>query len=363
MADNWHYAENGQKIGPLSEASFRELLMQGKITRKSLVWTSGMKEWQPLEKTPQALQLLPTEKPTANMPDENPPQAAAQEDSLTSRLKHIVLTFIVPPVAVSAIYLAAIYQKIPQVTFAILIFGGLAYLIHSSIKKSRQNKISSPLQEKGEESTFHPALYILLSFLILFFTFIAIMHPEFYMVPITYTAFAFALYTIDKRRRHSHKVSSPPAKAGFPIFKTSSMDTISDEFLDRILFILLFSITFALVIAWIYLLPAYLTYPIILIIKSPRNLPYYVPPIFIYTITPAIFYLMDRTTKNSNKVPWLFNKTVNICFKTSIVVSFFFYPFIVDSTVMHLYYKYVKKPTIHIEDIMIPPTPPAQEEL
>jgi uncharacterized RDD family membrane protein YckC len=43
----WFYAENGQQIGPLSEADFDVLPRQGTVTPDTLVWHTGMADWQP----------------------------------------------------------------------------------------------------------------------------------------------------------------------------------------------------------------------------------------------------------------------------------------------------------------------------
>lgn len=44
----WHYAAEGQQLGPVSDAELGTLLREGKITPDTLVWREGMAEWQPL---------------------------------------------------------------------------------------------------------------------------------------------------------------------------------------------------------------------------------------------------------------------------------------------------------------------------
>ncbi len=41
----WHYAENGKSVGPLSDQEFQALVNTGKITASTLVWKAGMKTW------------------------------------------------------------------------------------------------------------------------------------------------------------------------------------------------------------------------------------------------------------------------------------------------------------------------------
>ena len=44
---NWHYVEQGQQTGPVSEAQFAELVRAGKITTTTMVWREGMADWLP----------------------------------------------------------------------------------------------------------------------------------------------------------------------------------------------------------------------------------------------------------------------------------------------------------------------------
>lgn len=46
---NWYYAEQGQQIGPVSEAQLDELARQGVVHPLTLVWAQGMGEWQPYQ--------------------------------------------------------------------------------------------------------------------------------------------------------------------------------------------------------------------------------------------------------------------------------------------------------------------------
>jgi uncharacterized RDD family membrane protein YckC len=44
---NWHYAENGQQIGPVTDAQLAQLVQSGRITADTLVWHEGMADWSP----------------------------------------------------------------------------------------------------------------------------------------------------------------------------------------------------------------------------------------------------------------------------------------------------------------------------
>jgi uncharacterized membrane protein len=42
---NWYYLNNGQQVGPLPEADFRNLVASGVVTNQTLVWHEGLPEW------------------------------------------------------------------------------------------------------------------------------------------------------------------------------------------------------------------------------------------------------------------------------------------------------------------------------
>jgi uncharacterized RDD family membrane protein YckC len=54
---NWHYVEQGQQIGPVSDAQLVELAATGKINGGTLVWHEGLADWQPFEKAKSELKF------------------------------------------------------------------------------------------------------------------------------------------------------------------------------------------------------------------------------------------------------------------------------------------------------------------
>jgi uncharacterized RDD family membrane protein YckC len=44
----WYYSQTGTRVGPIEEDHFEELVMQGTVTPDTLVWRTGMADWQPL---------------------------------------------------------------------------------------------------------------------------------------------------------------------------------------------------------------------------------------------------------------------------------------------------------------------------
>ena len=45
MTNQWHYAKQGQRIGPVSEEHFKSLALSGEIQPTDMVWTEGMSQW------------------------------------------------------------------------------------------------------------------------------------------------------------------------------------------------------------------------------------------------------------------------------------------------------------------------------
>lgn len=54
----WYVALNGKACGPYSENEVKALLLEKKVTKTTLVWCVGMKEWQTVESTPDVLKLI-----------------------------------------------------------------------------------------------------------------------------------------------------------------------------------------------------------------------------------------------------------------------------------------------------------------
>jgi uncharacterized RDD family membrane protein YckC len=43
----WYYAQGEERIGPLADAAFQQLVQQGTISAETLVWREGMQNWAP----------------------------------------------------------------------------------------------------------------------------------------------------------------------------------------------------------------------------------------------------------------------------------------------------------------------------
>jgi hypothetical protein len=45
MAADWHYSQNGQRVGPVSEEALRHAAASGTLLPTDLVWKQGMADW------------------------------------------------------------------------------------------------------------------------------------------------------------------------------------------------------------------------------------------------------------------------------------------------------------------------------
>jgi hypothetical protein len=47
----WYYFESGNQVGPIEESALIQLIKENRLTSKTLVWQTGMPNWQALETT------------------------------------------------------------------------------------------------------------------------------------------------------------------------------------------------------------------------------------------------------------------------------------------------------------------------
>ena len=51
ISETWHYEDNGEAHGPVSEAVLKALWQEGRIYSDTLVWRKGMESWKPWSAT------------------------------------------------------------------------------------------------------------------------------------------------------------------------------------------------------------------------------------------------------------------------------------------------------------------------
>ncbi len=56
----WYFAEANERLGPLDDAEFQSLRVSGRIGPDTLVWRSGMADWQPLSTVDASSSAMPS---------------------------------------------------------------------------------------------------------------------------------------------------------------------------------------------------------------------------------------------------------------------------------------------------------------
>jgi len=74
MADQWYYAQDGQRHGPIPKTQLDDLAASGQLRADDLVWTEGMSQWTPAS---QVEGLLPAAPPEPGPPLPSGPPAPA----------------------------------------------------------------------------------------------------------------------------------------------------------------------------------------------------------------------------------------------------------------------------------------------
>ena len=59
----YYVAIDGRPIGPLNDGEMATLIAQKKVTKDTLAWMPGMMGWQPIEKVPAILKIVPLAPP------------------------------------------------------------------------------------------------------------------------------------------------------------------------------------------------------------------------------------------------------------------------------------------------------------
>lgn len=87
----WYYEQNGNRIGPVDEATMRSLIANRTISIDTLVWTNGMANWTPLQQT-QLAAGLPVPPPMPGNPPASPYHAVpAHHPEAKDRVAYVLL--------------------------------------------------------------------------------------------------------------------------------------------------------------------------------------------------------------------------------------------------------------------------------
>jgi hypothetical protein len=73
MADQWYYAQQGQRQGPVAEEQLKQLASSGQLKPTDKVWKQGMAAWQAVSQIPGLFPFIASDEPPPIPSDPSPP--------------------------------------------------------------------------------------------------------------------------------------------------------------------------------------------------------------------------------------------------------------------------------------------------
>ena len=125
----WYYEQNGNRIGPVDEATMRGLIADRTISIDTLVWTNGMANWTPLQQT-QLAAGLPVPPPAFN----SAPQA--QNGNAKDRVVYVLLAVFLGNLGIHNFFAGYTSRAVTQLLICLLTcgIGGIATWIWAIVE-------------------------------------------------------------------------------------------------------------------------------------------------------------------------------------------------------------------------------------
>jgi TM2 domain-containing membrane protein YozV len=124
----WYYEQNGNRIGPVDEATMRSLIADRTISIDTLVWTNGMANWTPLQQT-QLAAGLPVPPPMPGNPPASPYHAApTHHPEAKDRVAYVLLAVLLG-IGIHNFYAGYTTRGIIQLLVSILSCGILWFFM------------------------------------------------------------------------------------------------------------------------------------------------------------------------------------------------------------------------------------------
>ena len=124
----WHYEQNGNRIGPVDEATMRGLIANRTISIDPLVWTNGMANWTPLQQT-QLAAGLPVPPPMPGNPPASPYHAVpSHHPDAKDRVAYVLLAVLLG-IGIHNFYAGYTTRGIIQLLVSILSCGILWFFM------------------------------------------------------------------------------------------------------------------------------------------------------------------------------------------------------------------------------------------
>ena len=120
----WYYEQNGNRIGPVDEATMRSLIADRTISIDTLVWTNGMANWTPLQQT-QLAASLPVAPPMSSINAATQPNNSSAKD----RVAYVLLAVFLGGIGIHNFYAGFTNRAIIQLLVSILSCGILGFFM------------------------------------------------------------------------------------------------------------------------------------------------------------------------------------------------------------------------------------------
>jgi TM2 domain-containing membrane protein YozV len=127
----WYYQQGSNRMGPIDEAAIRGLLTSGQISIDTLVWTTGMSSWVPLQQSSlgAGLPTPPSAVPSYPMPTQGNPNAK-------DRVAYILLAVFIGHLGIHNFFAGYTSRGVIQLVITIVTcgIGGIATWIWAIIE-------------------------------------------------------------------------------------------------------------------------------------------------------------------------------------------------------------------------------------
>ena len=120
----WYYEQNGNRIGPVDEATMRSLIADRTISIDTLVWTNGMANWTPLQQT-QLAAGLPVAPPMSSINAATQPNNSSAKD----RVAYVLLAVFLGGIGIHNFYAGFTNRAIIQLLVSVLSCGILWFFM------------------------------------------------------------------------------------------------------------------------------------------------------------------------------------------------------------------------------------------
>lgn len=127
----WYYQQGSNRMGPIDEATIRGLLTSGQISIDTLVWTTGMSSWVPLQQSSLGAGL-PT--PTSAVPPY--PMPVQGNQNAKDRVAYILLAVFIGHLGIHNFFAGYTSRGVIQLVITIVTcgLGGIATWIWAIIE-------------------------------------------------------------------------------------------------------------------------------------------------------------------------------------------------------------------------------------